>query len=316
MRFSSWLLCLAFLGCATPSHPTPTYEADPNATTNAGQEEPVANTEPAAPIGPLRPFLYKVQNSNPPSYLFGTIHVGVSLDEALPGTHFEALSAPRTVIVEMDPASVSAQTLADGAVMRRESLSDMLSGVVWHDLSSELSGVMAVDGLRQMRPWFAMMMLMQKRVSEMHEGSPPEAMDLSIVNYARRQEISLVTLERARDQIRALNAVPNAQMARVVSEMVEDRAKSDRQLSSMLDVYRSGDEAQMTQLIFNPEDVHAMPEMYDRLFTRRNRAWLPRIKREVEEGGAFLAVGLGHLLGEDGLIALLRLEGFVVERVE
>ena len=50
-------------------------------------------------------------------------------------------------------------------------------------------------------------------------------------------------------------------------------------------------------------------------FTVRNRAWLERLLPELRRGGAFVAVGLAHLVGEGSLLALLRAEGLVIERV-
>ena len=47
----------------------------------------------------------------------------------------------------------------------------------------------------------------------------------------------------------------------------------------------------------------------------RNAKWLPKIEAYFARGGAFVAVGLGHLLGPRGLPALLEKDGYTVERV-
>jgi uncharacterized protein YbaP (TraB family) len=52
----------------------------------------------------------------------------------------------------------------------------------------------------------------------------------------------------------------------------------------------------------------------DRLLADRNRRWAPRIERYLEHGGGFVAVGLGHLLGERGLPTMLERAGYRVTR--
>jgi uncharacterized protein YbaP (TraB family) len=52
------------------------------------------------------------------------------------------------------------------------------------------------------------------------------------------------------------------------------------------------------------------------LLAERNRRWLPQIERYLAGGGAFVAVGLGHLLGGAGLPAMLAHAGYAVERTE
>ena len=318
------LLALSFAGCPGPStHGTPTYEVDPGA--NQVERRQTArddeNTDPgpqAPPRGAVdSPWLYRVSNVEQPSYLFGTIHVGVALEEALPGDHFGAMAEPRSIVVEVDPSTVTPQDLVAGArLSRREDLERMLPSMVWHDLTAELSGVMASEGLKQMRPWFAMMMLTQERVRTMHVGRPPQAMDLAIATYAQEQGITLRPLETANDQIRALNAVPNTEMVAIVSDMMENAETANQDLREMLNLYRVGDETQMTNLIFDQTEMERSPRMYRELFTRRNEAWMRALKEELDQGGTFVAVGLGHLLGPNGLLAKLRAEGYPIQRVD
>lgn len=315
------LLASSFLGCPTPStHGTPVYENDPEA--NQVERRPTQGDEEETPQPPPRgavdlPWLYVVSNVEQPSYLFGTIHVGVSLEEALPGDHFGAMAEPRVIMVEVDPTTVTPQNLVAGArLSRRQDLENMLPSMVWHDLTAELAGVMASEGLKQMKPWFAMMMLTQERVREMHVGRPPQAMDLAIATYAQEQGINLRPLESANDQIRALNAIPDNEMIAIVTDMMENAETANTDLREMLSYYRGGDEAAMAGLIFDPAEMERSPRMYRELFTRRNEAWMRPLKQELDQGGAFVAVGLGHLLGPDGLVAKLRAEGYPITRVQ
>jgi uncharacterized protein YbaP (TraB family) len=58
----------------------------------------------------------------------------------------------------------------------------------------------------------------------------------------------------------------------------------------------------------------AYPALHEALGASRNRAWLPRIEAMfTARTRAFVVVGSGHLVGDDGLLALLRQNGFTVE---
>ena len=47
----------------------------------------------------------------------------------------------------------------------------------------------------------------------------------------------------------------------------------------------------------------------------RNALWMPRLEQYLQGGDAVVLVGAGHLAGPDGLIALLRRDGYAVQPV-
>ena len=67
------------------------------------------------------------------------------------------------------------------------------------------------------------------------------------------------------------------------------------------------------------EAKKAMGEMNDyqnkHLLRERNEAWIPVIKENIAKRPCLIAVGCRHLLNADGLIAMLRREGYKVESV-
>jgi uncharacterized protein YbaP (TraB family) len=58
-----------------------------------------------------------------------------------------------------------------------------------------------------------------------------------------------------------------------------------------------------------------VPRTADTLLWSRNRAWLPKLEAYLAADGAFVAVGLGHMLGDNGLPAMLAKAGYTVERI-
>jgi len=58
-----------------------------------------------------------------------------------------------------------------------------------------------------------------------------------------------------------------------------------------------------------------MEEAVRGLTVERNQLWLPKIVSKVNEASCFIAVGLGHLQYQTGLIQLLRREGYTLKPV-
>jgi hypothetical protein len=98
-------------------------------------------------------------------------------------------------------------------------------------------------------------------------------------------------------------------------EAIDEAEQGPSELASMTRAWEHGDTDALERVVV--EDMRRdYPELYQVLFIRRNAAWLPVIERELAGAGTeFIAVGAGHLLGPDGLVAQLRARGVTVERV-
>ncbi len=56
--------------------------------------------------------------------------------------------------------------------------------------------------------------------------------------------------------------------------------------------------------------------MYQRLLVERNKNWMPKIEALfTRRGRALVVVGAAHLVGPDGLLAMLRSKGYIVEQL-
>ena len=53
----------------------------------------------------------------------------------------------------------------------------------------------------------------------------------------------------------------------------------------------------------------------DFLFAR-NRDWIPKIEEIIRQQPSFIAVGALHLAGDEGLITMLRKQGYTIEPVK
>jgi uncharacterized protein YbaP (TraB family) len=59
-----------------------------------------------------------------------------------------------------------------------------------------------------------------------------------------------------------------------------------------------------------------LPKLYKRLVTDRNSKWLPLIDAYMNTPQTeFILVGAGHLVGPEGIIALLKKKGYMIDKL-
>lgn len=283
---------LVLMACVHPTAPVATDGiARPSRT--SPRPGPVAGV-----VHPLN--LWNVEKDGRTSHLFGTCHVGVALDYALPRPDDESLTRARVVYTEAPLELESAEAL----------------GVVWSDarLSARLSGpaferlVLAAPDfpasiLDHLVPWAAASVPML--MTALGGNTRFSAMDVEIQARAKQAGTPSRFVETIADQAAILTAAEPAFVAALEAE--PDVVEQEAAFRALNDLCLLGivDEATLVD--------PAAPETEPLLFAR-NRAWITTLNPELAQGGAFVAVGAAHMFGADGLIGLLERQGYTVTR--
>jgi uncharacterized protein YbaP (TraB family) len=85
-------------------------------------------------------------------------------------------------------------------------------------------------------------------------------------------------------------------------------------LTELVEAWRNGQVDVLDQ--FLNQDERNDPEMFYRMFAKRNARWLPQIERLTHENfNCLVIVGAGHLVGHHGLIETLRQRGYRIEQL-
>jgi uncharacterized protein YbaP (TraB family) len=245
------------------------------------------------------PLLWRVEGGGPSVvWLYGTIHDAGAGDVA--AAAWPRLDASAVFVSELgadEPDALQLNALA--RLPWGKVLDQLLPADDWWDLVEAMLGAMSEDELRHARPWFALVRL-RSHVAR----APRPSMDVAMAEHAAARGIAVEALESWRDQLAALDAsVDAADLSRAIRE----RGAFACQAARLRAAYRAGDVAALTRMLLDP--VRGT-----RLLAERNRRWLPRIERYLARGGGFVAVGLGHLLGQDGVPAMLERAGYRVAR--
>ena len=100
---------------------------------------------------------------------------------------------------------------------------------------------------------------------------------------------------------------------RLLAETLKDLDTERTNLTTLVDAWRAGDAAAVERIVL--KDLAQEPQLYQRLLVERNKNWLPKLEALFSRPGhAFVVVGAAHLVGPDGLIAMLKAKGYTVEQ--
>lgn len=89
--------------------------------------------------------------------------------------------------------------------------------------------------------------------------------------------------------------------------------QASQRLTRLVEAWHKGDEATLGRMI---DEEKSSPEVYQAVYYDRNMKWLPQIESFMgQEENYLVIVGVGHLVGEDGLVKLLVDKGHTVRRM-
>lgn len=153
--------------------------------------------------------------------------------------------------------------------------------------------------------WAAAMMLS----SEVRTGDPANGVDRAMIHNADE----VIGLEGFSEQLRMFDELSTeAQNDLLYGVARSHQANSDQE---MLLAWLTGDEERLAAHV--NDTLEFSPELRRVLLADRNARWVNRIARLVDEGRRpFVAVGAGHVIGDDGVVALLQARGFEARRIQ
>lgn len=274
-----------------------------------------------APAG-KGPAMWAVSDADSTIYLFGTFHILPATMRWTTPAFDAAMKATPTTMTEVDTTSAAAQ--AEMARLVQE-LGLNPPGVT---LSSTLGAARAArfakvvgkyDGsmaaFEPLRPWLAMIslsvLIMQKEGFNAESGA-----EATILSRAGAQGDKVAHLETGEYQIRALASLDENEILADFDASLDQYEAFDDYTKRILKAWRTGDIAAIETEMLTPMRMTA-PGAYKILLVDRNRNWLAEIETMMKGADdVFIAVGAGHLIGDEGVVDMLTEKGYAVTRVQ
>lgn len=258
-------------------------------------------------------LLWKVSKDNyKPSYLFGTIHIVPEKQFVVWPAVDSVFRACTKLVMEMD-LDMSASEMLQAAKQMSLPEGKTLDAYVPKE-NYERIRAYCIDSLgwkkrkfsrySRMKPFYFSSMVLTAQLGKV------KGYEQYFSSQAKRMKMPVLGLETMQEQMKALDAISIEEQARALDESV---VSGRLEYFNMLELYLKRDLENLGALMAESDEMS--DGFSDALLIKRNKNWVPLLQKWMSENSIFVAVGAGHLPGEDGLISLLRKEGYRVESV-
>lgn len=266
---------------------------------------------------PQKHFLWKVEDGKGASaYLLGSLHVLTADAYPLPAPIDKAFAESKTLVEEVDldemndPMQMMA-ALSKAMLTGGQTLDQLISAETFAEVQKRAEAYgMPMMALQRMKPWLVAVTLMAPTLQS--AGFKPElGIDRHYFDRAKEKGLERQALETLAYQLDRFDQMSPKLQEELLKATITDL---DTQVSGVKDMVRawaSGDLGTVEKLTLTA--FLESPELYQRLLLERNRNWVPHVERCLtENAGCFVVVGAAHLVGKDGLPALLAKKGYRV----
>lgn len=254
-------------------------------------------------------------NAKKPSYLFGTFHLLCKDDIHLSGNLKKALAASDEVYFEMDlddPATVLGGMFFMN-MKNGKTLKDLYDEKDYMRVSRFFSDSlkMNIALFNKMKP----MMLEALLYPRMMPCKSPSGVEMEVMAIAKNLKKEIKGFETIEFQSSIFDSIPYAVQASALLKDIDSAANYRIYFNRMVNIYTSQRTDSLLKLISDTSFAGA-GENEDVLLKNRNADWVKQINTIVPKKSIFMGVGAAHLLGENGLIAMLRKRGYKVRPIE
>ncbi|MEM9057198.1 MAG: TraB/GumN family protein, partial [Pseudomonadota bacterium] len=267
------------------------------------------------------PSIWVVAGADTTIYLMGTAHITSGIGDWQSAAFRDAWAAADAVYVETDVASGNPQQRMQ-ALIPRYGLNTggaTLASFFSEDEVATLDRILAplnlsIARLAPLRPWLANL---QAGLTSMSAAGIDltQSVDRTIAGMALADDKELRSFETLEAQIELIAAADDKAVARYLLRTADQQWTNAAQyIETLSTAWFTGDDEGIAAIM--ARDFDGYPDAAERLLYSRNDRWASELTGVMQEerGVFFVAVGVGHLVGDRSLQEQLEQRGFTVDR--
>jgi hypothetical protein len=251
------------------------------------------------------------------SFLYGTIHMICGDDAGLSKNFKEVIAACDEVYLEIDMSNIFEMFGALTALTMQgdTTLEDLFTPDEYGRVKTYFeknNGLIPFDMLKKFKPILAASLLEQGGM----QCADAVAIEQVIMQLAGENKKTIKGLETIQFQAGILDSIPYKMQAAQLLSYIDSAGAGvqNKEMEALMDAYKDQNLGKLEELMIKTEP--GMLRYYDILLYNRNRNWVKKLETVLPGKFLVIAVGAGHLPGENGVISLLRKAGYEVTPVE
>jgi uncharacterized protein YbaP (TraB family) len=269
---------------------------------------------------PKKNFLWKVQSKTNVVYVLGSIHYlkkeVYPLDEKIEN----AFDKSDILVVEAninDIKKEDIQKLIGSAFYpENETLEKSVSKETYELVKKAFGGLgLPPEVINKQRPWFVALTLSSLEILKLG-FDPNYGIDKYFLSKATGKK-KILELESFDYQINLFSQLSDKDQELLLLYTLKDIDVLKQELNILIQAWTSGDTKDVESIIRRSlaEDKRLSP-IYEKLIYERNRNMASNIEDYLKTKETyFVIVGAGHLVGNQGIIEILKGKGFLVEQL-
>lgn len=274
----------------------------------------------SAPLwGQEKNFLWKASGEKNTVYILGSVHLLKRESATLKPIVEEVFSKSRRLVLEIDlvnegPAKFQQLLMQKGVNLDGKQLQQQLMPETY-ELAAQRATDLGVDLklMASFKPWVValtmVVMQLQKLGYDANSG-----IDHQLAQRAKRANKPVSGLETAEFQIDLFSRLSPPEQDMFLRRSLLEMDQLEKSVDDMVDAWNRGDVALGEKLFL--ESMRGYPELKAKLLDERNRNWIPQIEQFLKQDEDILVVvGAAHLVGEAGVIELLKARGYKLEQM-
>jgi len=263
--------------------------------------------------------VWAVRGAHNVVYLAGSIHMLPADDAALPPGFARAYADSSKLVMELDlgkfdPMEAMTWMMDHGTLPTGTTLRGLLGEQRYGRVSAAAASLgMPMTGLDSLAPWVVGIEITD--LAYEHEGFDPEqGVEEQLLRRAQADHKPTAGLETLPEELGSLSSLSSADQVRMLDQTVDELKDLKSEMREVTGAWRNGDAARLAALLAS--EYGAFPALYKPLVTDRNRRWIPQVEQLLKaQDNALVVVGALHLVGEGGLLELLRSRGYTIAQL-